>query len=298
MKLIVSDLDGTFLNSNREVIEENVEALKVAQKKGIEIAIATGRNYGNVLALCQRAGLRPHVISNNGAFVYDKTGKQIKAVGLEKSHVKEALEWLEYRKYFYTLCTEQYVYMPENAHAILTNDYENATNRVIQMTPEKFKEGIDTFLTLDSAVFINDFYEILEQDLTFGNISAITNDHDKLRQGREYFSNYNGMSMTIAGKEIFEMIHPSVSKGNALEHLTAHLNISLDHVMAIGDNYNDISMLKKVGISVAVGNAEDDVKKICRHVSLSNDDKGVAYMIHKMLGGMVLPAPNPAPNEK
>ncbi|SFM11775.1 Cof-type HAD-IIB family hydrolase [Pelosinus propionicus] len=284
MKLIVSDLDGTFLDSNHEVIEENVAALKMAQSKGIEIAIATGRNYGNVLALCKRANLKPHVISNNGAFVYDNNGKQIKAIGLDKDHVREALEWLNYRNYFYTLCTDHSAYMPANAHTILTRDYENAVNHVRKMTPEKLKEGIDVFLTLDSAVFVSNFNEVLEQDFVFGNISAITLDDDKLRHGREYFSNYAGMSMTIAGKDIFEMIHPLASKGNALEALTAHLDISLDQVMAFGDNYNDISMLQRVGVSVAVENAEDDVKEICKHVSLSNDDKGVAYMIHKLLG--------------
>lgn len=283
MKMIVSDLDGTFLNSNHELIKENVQALKMAQDQGIEIGIATGRNYGNVLALCQQMGLQPHIISNNGAFVYDKSGLLLKAVGLEKRHIKEALDWLEYRNYFYTLCTDHAMYMPADAHAILTSDFENATNRVRKMTPETFKEGIDLFLALDSAVFINDFNEIIDQDLIFGNISAITIDHDKLWQGRDYFDSYDGMSMTIAGHNIFEMIHPSVSKGNALEHLTASIGVSLQDVMAIGDNYNDISMLEKVGASVAVANAEEDVKKICKYTSLSNDDKGVAHIIHKML---------------
>ena len=285
MRMIVSDLDGTFLNSNHEVIEENVEALKTAQKQGIEIAIATGRNYGNVLALCERTGLRPHIISNNGAFVYDKNGNLIKAVGLDKCHVKEALDWLEYRNYFYTLCTNHSIYMPVDAHAILTSDFDNATDRVRIVTPETFKEGIDLFLTIDSAVFINDFNEIIEQDLIFGNISAITIDRDKLRQGREYFGHYDGMAMTIAGNNIFEMIHPSVSKGNALESLVAHVGVPLQDVMAIGDNYNDISMLERVGAGVAVANVEEDVKKICKYTSLSNDDKGVAHIIHKMLAG-------------
>lgn len=283
MKLIISDLDGTFLNSKHEVIEENVKALKAAQDKGMEIAIATGRNYGNVLALCLRAGLKPHVISNNGAFVYNKDGNLIKGIGLEKSYIKGALDWLAYRNYFYTLCTDHVVYMPDNAKEILTSDYDNATNHVTKMTPEELKEGIELFLKLDSAVFINDFNEILEQDLIFGNISAITLDHDKLSLGREYFSRYEGMSMTIAGNNIFEMIHPSVSKGNALEHLVAHLDVSLQDVMAFGDNYNDISMLKKVGVSVAVGNAEEEVKKVSKYVSLSNDEMGVAHMIYRLL---------------
>lgn len=285
--MIVSDLDGTFLNSSHEIIEENVQALRSAQEQGVEIAIASGRNYGNVLTLFEKTGLHPHIISNNGAFVYDKDGNLVKGVGLNKHHVKEALDWLEYRNYFYTLCTDHFVYMPTNTEAILTSDFENATNLVKTMTPETLREGIDLFLNLGSGVFIDDFHEIIAQDLTFGNISAITIDQDKLRDGREYFGNYDGMAMTIAGNNIFEMIHPSVSKGNALEYLTTYVGVSLEDVMAVGDNYNDISMLKKVGASVAVGNAEEGVKQICKYQSLSNDDRGVAHIIHKMLAGQL-----------
>jgi len=286
MKLIISDLDGTFLDSQHEVIQENVDALKFAQDQGIQIAIATGRNYGNVMALCQRAGLRPHVISNNGAFVYDKEGMQIKAVGLDKDHVRTALDWLEARHYFYTLCTNHHIYIPTRAHAILTKDYENATNYIVAITPEERQKDIKKFLAIDSGVFVDSFHEILEQDVIFGNISAITADRDKLDQGREFFNHYPGMSMTVAGQNIFEMIHPSASKGNALEDLTGYLGVDLADVMAIGDNYNDISMLEKVGMSVAMANGEDEVKKICKYISLSNDDKGVAHIIYKMIGKM------------
>lgn len=287
MKMIVSDLDGTFLNSSHTVIEENVQAFKMAQDAGFEIAIASGRNYGNVMALCQRAGLKPHIISNNGAFVYHKNGTLIKAAGLDKGRVKEALAWLEYRNYFYTLCTDHSVYMSVNAKDILIRDFENATNHVKQVTAETMKKDIELFLTLDSGVFINDFDEIINQDLIFGNISAITIDADKLNQGREYFASYDGMAMTIAGNNIFEMIHPSVSKGNALAALVSHMGVAFQDVMAIGDNYNDISMLEKVGASVAVANAEEAVKKVCKYISLSNDNKGVAHIIHKLLGGQL-----------
>ena len=281
--MIVSDLDGTFLNSSHEVIDENVQAFKKAQDQGVEIVIASGRNYGNVLTLFENTGLKPHIISNNGAFVYDKDGTLVKGMGLDKRHVKDALAWLEDRNYFYTLCTDHSVYMPTETEAILMSDFENATNLVKAMTPETLREGIDLFLNLGSGVFVNDFHEIIDQDLTFGNISAITIDQDKLAEGREYFGNYDGMSMTIAGNNIFEMIHPSVSKGNALEYLTTHVGVSLHDVMAVGDNYNDISMLEKVGASVAVGNAEEEVKKICKYQSLSNDERGVAHIVHKML---------------
>jgi HAD superfamily hydrolase (TIGR01484 family) len=136
---------------------------------------------------------------------------------------------------------------------------------------------------MDGRTIVNQLDDLLKQNLTFGSITSITFDQEKLRKGKEYFNAYPHLALSIAGRDIFEMIDMSVSKGNALEQLTAHLKIPMNEVMAIGDNYNDVSMLERVGISVAIGNAEDDVKKICNHVSLSNDLNGVAYIINKLL---------------
>lgn len=285
MKLIVSDLDGTFLNSKRQVPGANIAALRAAREKGMEIAIATGRNYGNVLELFRGTGLRPHVISNNGAFVYDREGQLLYAAGADEEHVRHAWEWLAGRNYFYALCTDLAVYMPANARMILLEDYQSASERVYTVSPDKLARDIDAFLGMKTVCLIEDFRQLFGQNLTFGNISAITLDAEKLRQGRSYFEHYQGLAMTIAGREIFEMLHPSVSKGNALEHLTARLAVPLPEVMAIGDHYNDISMLEKVGVSVAVDNAEDKVKEICRYISHSNDQNGVAHIVRKLLDG-------------
>ena len=94
MKLIVSDLDGTLLNSQRQISRENAAALQQAASMGVEIAIATGRSYGNARALCERAGLKPHIISNNGAFVHTDAGERLLAQGVEKKHAREAVRWL------------------------------------------------------------------------------------------------------------------------------------------------------------------------------------------------------------
>ncbi|WDC84245.1 HAD hydrolase family protein [Caloramator sp. mosi_1] len=79
------------------------------------------------------------------------------------------------------------------------------------------------------------------------------------------------------------MVSRYASKGNALEYLAKYLNIGLDDVIAFGDNFNDISMFKKAGISVAMGNAEGEIKRICRFVTLTNSEDGVADFIFKHL---------------
>jgi Cof subfamily protein (haloacid dehalogenase superfamily) len=283
LKLIVTDMDGTLLNSNRTISRENAAALLAAQAQGIEIAIATGRTYGNALALCQRVGLSPHIISNHGAFVYTNKGERLLGIGIKEEHVKEALNWLSSNNYFYNLCTDRHSFIPANVADIFINDYKTAKNRFPQATEAQVQEAIRIYQSMDGRMVLNQIDDVFEQNLTFGSITSITFDQDKLRIGREYFTASPHLSMTVAGKNIFEMIHPSVSKGNALEYLIEHLRISMEEVMAIGDNYNDISMLERVGISVAIGNAEETVKKICKHVSLSNDLNGVAYIVNQMM---------------
>lgn len=283
MKLIVSDMDGTLLNSQGQLSQENVEALLKAQKRGVEIAIASGRNYGNIMALCKKAGLQPHIISNNGSFAFTKEGERIYARSLDGCHVDHAVNWLSRRNYFFVLCCQNHIYTPRNAAELLDDDYGNAVNRSPDITEKIFQEGKEHFTTQDCVTFVDDFHALLKRDIVFGSISAITVDLDKLSAGREYFNNYQGLALAIAGKHIFEMIHPEASKGNALQILADHLQIPLTDVMAIGDNYNDLSMLQKVGISVAVDNAEEEVKKACRYISLSNDRHGVAHIIHQLL---------------
>ena len=283
MKLIVTDLDGTLLNTKKEISPKNVEALLSAQAKGVEIAIATGRTYANTLAICQRAGLQPHIISNNGSFVYTKDGVKIMAIGLDRQPVKNAVSWLTNSKYFYTLCTDNNIFMPSNADFLLTDDFETAgiNPAISRRGVEKTIKGL---LSLDGVQFVHHMEDFLEEDHTFANISAFSFHQKKLQQGRDYFSEFAGMSMTVSGSFIFEMLHTSASKGNAVEHLSQYLNLPLEEVMAIGDHYNDISMLERVGISVAMGNGEEAVKTICKFVAPSNENDGVGHMINQMLG--------------
>lgn len=288
MKLIVTDLDGTLLNSAREISVKNAQTLLKAQDRGIEIAVATGRNYGNAKAVCERAGLTPHIICNNGSFVYTKDGVKIDAAVLDKKHISHAIDWLQPRKYFYTLCTDQSVYMLKTAKEIVREEHRAAKRRIKDITEADLCQDLEKFMTMDAVVLVDDFSEVLNTESEFGNISVITLDQDKLQQGREYFSKYPGMAMTVAGNDIFEMIHTKASKGNALEKLTSHLGISLQDAMAIGDNYNDLSMLRKAGISVAIGNAEEDVKKVCKYVSFSNELDGVAHIVQHMMQSMAI----------
>jgi Cof subfamily protein (haloacid dehalogenase superfamily) len=229
-------------------------------------------------------GLNPHIISNHGAFVYTKAGERILDIGLDKKHVREALTWLVNNQYYYTICTDTHSLIPAGSEAILCNDYKTAGTIISGITEQSARVAIDYFCRESTdRIRVDGMAEIVDKDLTYGSIVVITFDQEKLKIGRDYFANYPGLSLNIAGNTVFEMIHALASKGNALEQLTSYLSMDMSQVMAIGDNYNDISMLERVGLSIAMGNAEAAVKKICHYVTLTNDLNGVAHCIMKYI---------------
>jgi len=225
--------------------------------------------------------LKPHIISNNGAFVYNKTGQRLKSTGLDKSKAVEALEWLTENNYFHSVSSDQYTYVTGSAFCFLEKDFASL-NPVPSVITDI--ERVEKMMGADRYVrMVDELKEILTEDVVIGSITAMSLDRDKLTTGRNYFKDYAGMAMTISGKELFEMVHPEVSKGNALEHLASYLDIAWSDIMAIGDNYNDISMLERAGISVAIGNAEPEVKEVCRYIAPTNDSHGVAFAIKECL---------------
>jgi len=83
--------------------------------------------------------------------------------------------------------------------------------------------------------------------------------------------------------EFTNVVAPQVSKGKALEALASHLGISLGEVMAVGDGANDITLLSRAGLAVAMDNAPDEVKAVAQYVTLDVDQSGLAAAIEKFL---------------
>lgn len=288
MKLFATDLDGTLLNSNHEVSKENIEALKLAQQEGVEIAIATGRTYSDAIHICKKANINAHIISNNGALVFSKEGKKLKSSTIDKESLEYVLNWLYENEYFFEICTDKNLFLPYDTKTILEKDFKIAKANDPSLPINIVSDMTSLIFSQEGIKLINCKDDILNSDLDFCSITAVSFDKNRLQYGRDRYSKYKNLSMVVSSEYNFEMINKNASKGNSLEYLANYLGIPLKDVAAIGDNYNDISMFRKVGISVAMGNAKDDIKTICSHVSVSNDLNGVAHFIHKFMNKLKL----------
>lgn len=281
MKLIATDLDGTLLNSNHEISKENIEALKYAQEKGIEITIATGRTYKDALHIIDKANIKAHIISNNGSVVHTKNGKTLKSWCINKNSIRNIIDWLNQNNYFYQLCTDEYIYVPLNSKELIRNDFRLAMKNNNGISEDIVEKTIELIFSQYGIMFYDDVNNLINSEIDFCTISALSFDEKKLKYGREHCSNLKDLSMVVSLKYNFELVNKGASKGTALEYLSNYLNISLDDVVAFGDNYNDLSMFKKAGTSVAMDNADLQIKDKCDFVTLSNNENGVGRFIYK-----------------
>ncbi|MED3564374.1 HAD-IIB family hydrolase, partial [Bacillus xiapuensis] len=110
MSLIAIDLDGTLLNHQIEISEENIKAIQYAQTNGVEVVISTGRAYFDVRRICEKAGLTTVVIGTNGATIHSKDEKLLSAAAIEKNDVQSILQWLDERNFYYEVFTNTAIY--------------------------------------------------------------------------------------------------------------------------------------------------------------------------------------------
>lgn len=265
-KYIVFDLDGTLLNSAKEITEENRKAVSLLKEKNKQIFIATGRHTLIASKYIYELGLKTPMIACNGALIKDVQNdltlhmKVINSVAASKiiSYCKQnQLDFLVY--------TPKAIYHSENSKRV---------NVVI-----KYNNTVDK--ELRAPLYTIQKLDVLKQDIIK---ILIRSDDDSLIVKLNEDVNKDG-SVTIVKSEddLIDIMTSGVSKGDGLNILAKHLNIDLESTAVFGDNHNDISMFQVAALSIAMGNAEEKLKKIANHITLSNDDSGVSHGIYKYI---------------
>lgn len=283
VKLIAIDLDGTLLNRRNEISKENVRAIKYAQSKGIEVVIATGRAYFDALTICKRAEILTYVISCNGSAIHSPKGDQISSITMNKEDVYKSTKVLEKDNFYYEVTTNNAIYTLLSIRKVLQNEMDIIKSDNPELDIFALHQAAEIEFSQSAFEFVNDYTEILEKAEKYYKILAFSFDELKRKAGVEMFKEIEHLSLVSSGDYNFEIANKHAYKGNALEKLSSILNISLNHTMAKGDSYNDVSMFKKACYNVAMGNAKDDIKEICDIVTSTNDENGVAHAIHKFI---------------
>ncbi|MBC1983807.1 Cof-type HAD-IIB family hydrolase [Listeria booriae] len=283
IKVIASDMDGTLLNSKIQVDEEGVKAIEQARAKGIHFVLCTGRMYDDATQLINHANLYAPAICMNGAEIRDEHGKILKQIPIDTPSARYTYKVLEDLGMYCEFFTDIGPISPNKDKGIaLMKDIQRKAHP--NFTAEEVEQYvIERFESKDVHV-IDDPERIFNNDeITILKFIAFSSDQAVLKQAKDTLESEGNLAISSSFSDNIEITHIDAQKGLSLQYYVERMGITMDETFAIGDNFNDVSMLKMAGYSVAMGNAEAPIKKLAKYQTDSNDEHGVATAIHKML---------------
>ena len=272
-RIFFFDLDGTLLNSRKELSPGNRAALDAALAQGHRVVIATGRALPDALRLARRLELDGdgcYVLSYNGAVIYDCTQKKvIYGRALDRS----AMEGLYREAHKRNLHIQTY----DDKSILLEPQYENnAEIRYYCGVQSISCRIIPSLEAVEQPV-----YKVLLIDLQ---------DRERLEAFSRWVNEtYRGILRSFfSSSSYLEVVDAHVDKGEAVARLCALLGYCLQDSVAAGDQENDIPMIRRAGLGVCMQNGIDAAKQCADYITVQdNDHDGVAEMIWKVLSNQL-----------
>ena len=288
MKLFVTDLDGTLLNSEHKLSEFSMNAIKTAMDKGIPVCIATGRSYNDILEIISELDVKPYIISSNGASVYNTDGEKMYSISIPKDQVREIITYLKAQNLEFEVADDEYTYITQKGLDILHQELEDVGSVDTKKREELEQDVLGLVLSQGNLKVVPDMEVLLDSIESANSVSSISAYLNKIHKAMERFTMDKRILTFSSWKYNFEMTSSDTSKGIALKHLCEHLGIDLSDVAVIGDNYNDLSMIKIAGIKGAMGNAVENIKSMADFQAPTNDEDGAAKFLYKLMEDMGL----------
>lgn len=282
-RLIVTDMDGTMLNSLSEIPEENLGAVKRAIDSGVEFAIVTGRPYASVKDLLKSSGLKCSVIGCNGAQVTDENGKLVRAHYLNKESLLEIMRLASSRDLYYQIYDDHFIYTRSRIQMLkMLKNYSTKSIRK-HITLRRILGGVRRLFFAEVKVEGDLISFVSERDIGFYKIQISSLSQDELNGMRDDLKSVPGIDITSSSYFNIEIGPENVTKGTALAELARIKDIPREEIIAMGDNYNDMSMIEYAGCGVAMENAVPPLKDKADFITKSNDECGAAYAIEKLI---------------
>lgn len=283
IKLIASDMDGTLLNDDHMISEENLKAIRKAQEMGRHFTIVTGRDYGAVKSYLEECDLRCECILSNGAEYRDVDGNVIESVYMNKESVKIVFDILNEAGLCIQLMTNKgsYVTNKESDKKAIIDRFKLFNPK---MTEEEVVEFVEKFHKQRGMKLIDNIYEVLENDVEILKIVTFDNDEKLIARLKEKLrESTSDLAVASTFNNDIEISDIKAQKGLILAKAIKKMGIDKSEVIVLGDSFNDYSMFTEFENSYAMENAIPEIKEIAKYVTDSNNNDGVAKAIYKSL---------------
>lgn len=261
IKWLVTDMDGTLLNSRKEISSRNREAIRRAMQKGIGVTFATGRMHASAEKFARRLGIQLPLISCNGALIKYCDGETVDQTFVDPETVRELIELSLERQWHIQwyiddqLCLDRY----EPGMWIGYENLENIKVREAKGDLDTFSKGVTQLVLLD-------------REARMKKISSEIHE----RFGDRLF-------MTTASDYAIDILSKGINKAVGIDCIAKRHGISASEIMVIGDSPNDVDMMQYAGLSVAMRDGYDAAKRAADVITGEADADGFAEAVEKYL---------------
>jgi 5-amino-6-(5-phospho-D-ribitylamino)uracil phosphatase len=273
--LLAIDLDGTLLDSQHLLPPKNREALHRAHQAGMKIVLCTGRAFTETRPVLERIGLDlDAAVSVFGALVTEvASGRTLERTAIPLDVAHAATEWFQTQGFPVLWLTDAYE-AGSDGYVLAGPRRHPAVDQWIERSPcvvenvERLPAGCAAPVRLS----------IIEEREVLEEVS------DRLRGAFDGRLTHNVLHAPPYRLSLIEAFAPGVNKWYGIEKLCRRWGIDTTRTVAVGDDVNDLDMVRCAGLGVAVANARPAVQAVADRLTASNDDCGVARLIDELLG--------------
>jgi Cof subfamily protein (haloacid dehalogenase superfamily) len=273
VKLLALDIDGTLLNARGEITPRTLHAINQARQQDVLVVLVTGRRFGSARELVLRLELDIPLVSHNGALT-----KNI-----------ETLETLDFHPLETDLAHEMIRFGRAHGVDMICNDDPHGLGTMVIESISESNKPLQRYLNQyrSAVVEVPDLLEHIQSppiQLTVSGRCDPTEEFEarlsEAMAGRVqlFKTRYRAFDLTI-----LDVLSTTASKGESVARIALQNGIAQEETMAIGDNHNDLTMLRYAGLGVVMANAEDELKQMGFEQTTSNEDDGVAQAIEKFI---------------
>ncbi|WP_139957543.1 HAD family hydrolase [Flavicella sediminum] len=259
VKMVITDMDGTLLNSNHEVSDKFFKLFPALLKQNIHFVAASGRQYDSILGKLESIKNDITIVAENGGF-----GKQGETILFSRDLAQEKINE--------TILAARKIKNPYIVLCGLNSAY-------VESKDAEFVATFSQFYT--SFTIVDDLTKVTND--TFFKV-AIFNKECSETHVLPFVKHLDtDLQVTVSGKNWLDISHHDANKGVAIKYLQEKLNITKAETMVFGDYNNDLTMLALSDYSYAMKNAHPNVKAIANYETKSNDENGVEFILEQVI---------------
>ena len=260
IRLLLSDVDGTLVRSDKSLSGASVEAVHALHDAGVHFAVTSGRPPRGMEMLVQPLALRAPLAAFNGGLVVEPAMDVLEEHTVPAAVVPQALELLER--------FELSIWMYRGADWLVRDP-----------------EGPHVEREAHTVQFEPTVVDAFDETEKVAKIVGVSDDHDAVATAAATAREEIGEHVSAWRSQPYylDITHPQANKGAVAQFLSRRYELAVDEIATIGDMPNDVLMFAHSGLSIAMGNASDDVQKAARRVTTTNDEDGFASAVHRFV---------------